>query len=176
MEMEILKKKSSAGFTLTELLVAMFAFGMIIVSIGGVSQSIIKAQRKAFALQEVQESGRYLLEAMSKEIRMSTINTGGIGVTNTDTLNITNTKSQTVVYYFNGVNNRMEKQINGGVWEDISPANLNLTGSFYIRKDSVPAPRALITINMKIESSGLRVEQAANIYLQSSISSRSWNY
>ena len=170
--MEILKKKSGAGFTLVELLVAMFAFGMIIIAIGGVSQSVIKAQRKAFALQEVQESGRYLLESMSKEIRMSTVNTGE--AVSTDTLDITNSKGQNVIYSFDGV--KIERQIDGGIWQDLSPANLNLTGSFYIRKSGTPAPRALVTINMKIESPGLRVEQAASIYLQSSISSRSWDY
>ncbi|MBU1292381.1 prepilin-type N-terminal cleavage/methylation domain-containing protein [Patescibacteria group bacterium] len=189
--MEILKKKSGAGFTLTpknfgvtlrskggftlvELLIAMFAFGMIIIAISGVSQSVIKAQRKAFALQEVQESGRYLLEAISKEVRMSTINTPEI--TSTDTLNITNSKDETVIYNFDGVNGKIKKQIDGGIWENISPTNLDLTGSFYIRKSSAPTPKALVTINMKIESPGLRVEQTANIYLQSSISSRNWDY
>lgn len=171
-----LSKQSGAGFTLVELLIALFAFGMIILAIMGVSQSVIKAQRKAFALQDIQESGRYILESLSKEIRMSKIITAA--GSDLATLNIINSKGQNVIYSFDNINNKLERQINGNVWEDISPTNLELTGSFYIRKTVSPtaAPRALVTVNMKIESSNQRVEQNANIYLQSSISSRSWDY
>lgn len=166
MELEI-KDKKSAGFTLIELVVAMFAFGLIVVSIGGVAQSVIKAQRKAFAIQSVQESSRYIMESMSKEIRMSVVNSASAD--EIDTLNITNSRGETFDYQFDGVNNRLLR--NG---EFISPSDVDLTGKFYIRKYGAPANRVLVTVIMKVKSENLHIEEQSEVYLQSSISARSF--
>jgi len=164
MELEINNKKS-AGFTLVELLVAMAAFGLIIVAMTGIAGSVIKSQRKAFALQNVQESTRYILESMSKEIRMSTIDSSESS--NTNILYITNSKDEEVDYEF--ISNRIKR--NG---EYISPSNIDLTGCFYIRKYDAPTKRAFVTIVIKAESQGSRIEENAEINLQSSVSSRSF--
>ena len=66
MELEGLNKNK--GFTLIELLVAMAAFGLIVIAISGVATSVIKSQRKAFALQNIQESTRFILESMSRRL------------------------------------------------------------------------------------------------------------
>jgi len=180
MEMEI--KNKNKGFTLVEVLIAIFAFGIIVIAMSGVAQSVIKSQRKAFVLQDIQESGRYILESLSKEIRMSVVEPSDPSgsdyvVSQSDTLNITNSKGEDVVYEFAGdPDYNLWRQIDGGVWEDLSPSNLKTTGSFYIRKRPAPAVRALVTINMKIESEGPRVEQESEVYLQGTISSRSWEY
>src|SRR3989339_715055 len=60
-----------AGFTLIEMIVAMAIFGVLAVSITGIFISVIKSQRLALAQNSIQESGRYILESMTKEIRMS---------------------------------------------------------------------------------------------------------
>jgi len=167
MELEINNKKI-AGFTLIELLVAMTAFSLIVIAMTGIATSVIKSQRKAFALQNVQENTRYIIESMSKEIRMSTINSSSSN--NTDILSITNSKGEEVDYEF--VSNRIRRSVNGGVWEYISPSNVDLTGYFYIRKNNPPAKRSFTTIIIKAESQGPRAEESAEINLQNSISSR----
>jgi len=163
MELEI----KNRGFTLIELLVAMAAFSLIIVSMAGIATSVIKSQRKAFALQKVQESTRYILESISKEIRMSQINS--LSSDDINTLSIVNSKNENVEYLFNS--NRMTRKVDANDWEYISPSNIDLTGSFYIRKNSSPN-RSFVTIVIKAESQGSRAEENAEIYLQNSVSSR----
>ena len=62
MELEI--KNKNKGFTLIELLVSLLIFSSLVVAMSGIAASIIKAQRKGFALQNTQESARYILEAL----------------------------------------------------------------------------------------------------------------
>jgi hypothetical protein len=102
---------------------------------------------------------------MSKEIRMSTINSSSSNKTNT--LNITNSSGDTFDYQFDNTNKRLMRR--GQV---ISPSNVDLIGWFYIRKSGAPAARALVTIIMKIESQGFQAEEQGEIYLQSTVSSR----
>jgi len=173
MELEIisnLKKedKKNKGFTLIELLVALVVFSMVIVGMATTTVSVIKSQRKAFALQDVQESGRYLLESMSKEIRMSVINSGDSGGSPLTSLNITNAQDETFEYQFDNTNKRLLRQ-----GEIISPPNLEVTGNFYVSKETFP-DRAMVTFVMKIKPAGLKIEEETEIYLQSTLSSRAW--
>ena len=168
MELEIENKKEK-GLTLVELLVAMAVFGILITVVSNIAFSVIKAQRKAFAIQSTQESGRFLLEMMSKEFRTSLINTGGgSGLT---TLNITNADSQTLNYQFDNTNKRLLRD-----GQEISPSDIEITGSFYVQEYSFPAaqPRRVITTVMKIEVSGNRAEEASVINLQSTVAPRSY--
>ncbi len=163
MELEVKNK----GFTLVELLVAMAAFGIIIITVGNIASTVIKGQRKAFAIQNAQEAGRFLSETMFKELRTSAINTGaGSGLT---TLNITNADSQTFDYQFDNTNKKLLR--NGQV---TSPSNVEITGSFYVQAYTFPsAPaRKVVTIVMKIETSGNRPEEATVINLQNTIAPR----
>ncbi|MBU2473087.1 type II secretion system GspH family protein [Patescibacteria group bacterium] len=155
---------NDAGFTMMEMIVALAVFSIIIVSMTSITFSIIKAQRKSFALQNSQEVSRYILESMNKEIRMSLINSdSGSGVT---VLNITNANSETFDYQFDNSNKRLLR--NGQV---VSPDNIELTGSFYITKDTFPY-QVIVTIVMKVDSTKSKIEQKAEINLQSTISSR----
>jgi hypothetical protein len=55
-----------------------------------------------------------------------------------------------------------------------NPANIEVTGGFYVRKSiSLPA-RAVITLVMKVKAIGGKVETKAEVYLQSTISSRAF--
>ncbi len=85
-------KKSGAGFTLVELLIAMAVFSLIVVAMSATAVSVIKSQRKGFALQNSQETARYILESISKEIRMSVINSADSGGSPVNILGITNAK------------------------------------------------------------------------------------
>jgi len=157
------------GFTIIELLVALAIFSLVIVSMAAVAVSVIKSQRKGFVLQESQENARYILESMSKEIRMSKIiSNAGDGLS---TLNITNSKGEDVDYRF--VSQKLQRQVNGGGWQDLSSANLEITGGFYIRKSASPN-RAAVTVVMQVESTTGQVEEQTEIHLQSTISSRSF--
>jgi len=156
------------GFTLIELLVALGVFSMIMIGTTSVALSVMKSQRKAFSLQVVQESGRYILESMIKEIRMGVVNSSqGSGLSS---LNITNSNDQDIEYQFLG--NKLRRSVNGGTWQNLSSSNVQLTGNFYIRKSTFPN-RALVTLIIKIESKEEKTEERSKIHIQNSITSRS---
>ncbi len=162
-------KNKSKGFTLIELLVALGVFSMIMIGTTSAALSIMKSQRKAFSLQVVQESGRYILESMIKEIRMGVVNSSqGSGLSS---LEITNSNGQDIEYQFLG--NKLRRSVNGGLWQDLSSSNVQLTGSFYIREKTLFPNRALVTVRMKIKSEEKKTEEQSEIYIQNSITSRS---
>lgn len=166
MELEIKNKALPAGrqgLTVVELIVATAIFAVVMVIVTTITLSILDGQRNAFALQDSQESGRYILETMSKEIRMSKINSADSAGLAVDILNIKNMREEDVTYKFSG--GRVMR--NG---QPISPDNTTVIGGFYIRK--VSNFRSVITIVMKIETSGDKTEQETEINLQSTISAR----
>jgi len=164
-----MKLKHHRGFTLIELLTAMAIFGMIVVIVGGVANSVIRGQRKAFSIQSVQEAGRFMMEMASKEIRTSVINTGG--GSRLTTLNILNAEGETLDYQFDNTNKRFLR--NG---EIVSPSNVEVTGRFYVNEYTFPsAPtRKTATIVMKIRTPGGKAEQQTELNLQNTIAPRSY--
>lgn len=65
------KKKNLAAFTLIEILVSVTLFSGIILISTSLFKLSIDAQRNAIATQNVQESLRYFLEMIAKEMRMA---------------------------------------------------------------------------------------------------------
>ncbi|MEA2113137.1 MAG: prepilin-type N-terminal cleavage/methylation domain-containing protein [Patescibacteria group bacterium] len=172
MELEInilTKNKNKNGFTLVELLVALAVFGLLVSALSTIAISIIKAQRKTFAIQNIQEPARYILEVINKEIRTSDI--GSASGDNMPSLSITNFQGESVVYRF--ADNKIQRQVNGGVWQDLSPASLEITGGFYIVNESSPK-RAKVTTVMGIRIVGGGAENKAEVNLQSTITPRSF--
>jgi len=163
------------GFTLIELVVALAVFGLVVFAMTAIAGSVIQGQRKAFVLQDTQEAGRYILESISKEMRMSTINSGDSGGNSRTSLSITALKStgnEDIDYQFN--NDRVQRRVNGGGWQYISPDDLEVTGGFFIRKSTAIQPWSFVTIVMRLRSTGDKTQEQAEIYLQGSITARSF--
>lgn len=162
-------KNKRNGFTLIELLVALAVFSLIVSVLGTTTVLIIKAQRKAFAIQSIQEPARYVMEIINREIRLSDINSSSGN--NLPFLNVTNFQNETIVYQF--VNNKIQRQVDGGIWQNLSPDNLEVTGSFYIINESFPK-RAKVTVVMEMKMAGSKEENSAKINLQSAVTPRSF--
>jgi len=162
-------KNKRNGFTLVELLVALATFSLLIFMLTSITSSIIKAQRKAFAIQSVQEPVRYILEVINREIRISDINSSSGD--NLPFLNITNFQNEVVDYQF--VSNRIQRRVDGGVWQDLSPANIEVTGGFYVVNESFPK-RAKVTTVIEVKTLDSKAESEAKINLQSAITPRSF--
>ena len=64
---------STAGFTIIEVLVSAFVFSIIAIVVGGLFVQILASERRAFASQKIQENGLFIMELMSREIRVSQI-------------------------------------------------------------------------------------------------------
>lgn len=169
-------KNKNKGFTLIELLIALAVFSLVIVSMATTAVSIIKGQRKAFTLQDTQETGRFILESMSKEIRMSEVTTPAGSPTE---LNITNVdgdgdgaQDDDVDYRF--LANKLQRRLNGGNWRDLTSDKLEVTGNFYVMKFISPERpgeviQTRVTSVIKIKITGGKAEEQAEIRLQSTI-------
>ncbi len=59
------------GFTLIEVVVAVFIFIVTVVIAGGTFVSALSLQRRALNLKKVEEDGRFILELMAREIRFA---------------------------------------------------------------------------------------------------------
>jgi prepilin-type N-terminal cleavage/methylation domain-containing protein len=64
---------SNAGFTLTEILVVALIFSLIVVIFSSTFISSSGLQKRAFNIQQVEENASYVLESMTKEIRVSRV-------------------------------------------------------------------------------------------------------
>jgi len=60
------------GFTLLEILIGITIFSLVIVVTSGIFVSSVGSQRKAMELYALQREGGYLLETISRELRMAT--------------------------------------------------------------------------------------------------------
>ncbi|MFC1756940.1 PilW family protein [Patescibacteria group bacterium] len=156
------ERSESKGFTFVELAISLAIFGSIVLTTTAITLSVVQAQRIAFAVQNIQETGRYVLETMTRELRTSTVNSLSADQT---TLNITS-YGETLDYRFDNVNGRVLRDE-----ELITPIDVEVLGSFYLRQYSNPE-RSVVTIVMKIINDGAKIEEQREIYLQSTISTR----
>jgi Tfp pilus assembly protein PilW len=153
------------GFTLIELLVAMSIFIIVIMVVLGLFTTAIKAQRKAFAMQNAQENARFVMEFMAKEIRMSTINSS-----TESTLSITRSDGSTVTYAIIGGKIERTSPLSSG---SISSEEVYITGSFYTEGvGSEDGLQPKLTIALKIETLSVKAEERTKINIQTTLCQR----
>ena len=151
------------GLTLVELLVATSIFSLVVLAAIGLLITSIKAQRKSIAIQNVQDNARYIIDFMSKEIRMSDFTSG-----NSTALTIDHPVNGKVTYTFDNANNRVLR--NGDV---INSDKVKTFGNFYISGLGIgDGKQPYITIVLKVWAVGNKPEQGATIKLQTTLSQR----
>lgn len=156
------------GFTLIELVIAIGIFIIVISVVLSLFMTGLRGQRKVFVLQNVQDNARFLMSFMAKEIRMSNINWAY-----SDRLNITRPDLTDVIYIFDST----EKQIEREDDPDVGPMPINsdevlVTGMFDSSGIGTGGQQARITIVLKVEATGERAEEEAEIIIQTTVSPR----
>lgn len=144
-------EKNEKGFTLVELLVSAAIFSILILSATGIFVKIMNVQKKALAIQEVQDNISYTMEMISKEIRMmSEITTKN---TASDTLVFKNSKDKAIIYSLDS--GQLQRSIDGGANQVITSSNVNVSElTFYVNNwDTISGPQPMVTINMVMEIS-----------------------
>lgn len=124
-------KKNGAGFTLIELMVSLSIFVVIISSSSAVLIFTIRSQRKSFAQQELLNQTSYLIEKMSRAIRMARKDKEGIcglSVRNTNYY-LTNDDTSIEFLNYNGVCQRFYFFENNTIMEDLDGRALPLTST-----------------------------------------------
>ncbi len=145
-----------------ELLVALSVFSLVSVIAVEVFLTSLEGSKQILVKQNIQESGRFMMEAAAKEIRMSVLQGVSCGeATQTlSSLSLTNSKGESVSYGFSGSDFlRNGQPLNSG------KVNV-LFGQFYVQKKCYLQPRT--TLAMKLESGGVEIN------LQNTISSRQY--
>ena len=151
------------GFTLIELLVAMAIFSVVMVVTINIFLTGLKGVRRVFNQQNILDSGRFILESVSKELRMSKINTEAGGPYTS--INITDSKGNDMNYSFG------ETCDAEGC---LTPSNVDMPGYFYIKKSEELSAPPRVTLVMKIINKDVIVAEQKEIYLQTTVSSREY--
>lgn len=182
------KHKEERAFSLIEVIVSISIFSIIILSMTSIFKMVIDAQRKAIASQNVQESMKYFLEVINKEIRMAVRSDGDCFVPSgmiyavsssiteaKDTLFFKNRYGQCVQYYVTPNNNptnanRFTIVRDSVVGYYISPAKIKVS-SLKFNLSQGANLQDLVTIKIEAEPTDLSSSEAGMI-LQTSLSSR----
>ena len=164
-------KLKKSGFTLVELIVSVAIFSLVIAIASGLFSTILRSQRKSTNVQNIQDNGRYLMNFMAKEIRMSDIESPD---GETPLLNINHLIHGDITYTFTGATGDPETawQItrNG---QQINSDQVWVEGRFFINgKIGGDDEQPRVTIVMKVGTSGAKIEERTEINLQTTLSQR----
>ena len=113
--------KGQSGFTLIEVMVTSFVFSIIVLTVSGLFLQIIGNERRAFAAQKIQDNGLFILELMSREIRVSSVTNQDSVDCSLTTLNVVHPINAAVTY---SLNNGVLQRTAGGVITDLSTSDI----------------------------------------------------
>ena len=187
-----LRAKSLAAFSLIEIIVSVALFSVIILSATEIFKLVIDSQRNALATQNVQESLKYFLEVMSKELRMAQKDQGFFSEIPDEEIFVVSSDAHgdSVLTFRNYYNQRVTYSLSpdpivttskrfkisrtdgsGGTLTDfISPSKISIDElHFVLNEDATHQP--LLTINLRAHA----LDQAqfkSEMVIQTSITSR----
>ncbi len=179
----IKKTAKRKAFSLVEIIVAVSLFSVIILSMTGIFRMVIEGQRGAIASQNVQESMKYFLEVINKEIRMAVrTESSDCGVPagdiyrlveteNGDTLYFQNFYKECVVYSIENDELSSRFKISRGGHEGyISPRLISVDRLDFVLRQGLEEQDS-ITVNIKARALNTRSSDA-EVVLQTTLSSR----
>ncbi len=154
------------GLTLIELIVAVGIFGLVIGMTFNIFTLSITSQRRIIALRNVEDSIRFTIEAIAREIRTGTNFSGGGNL-----ISFTNAKGEAIIYRLNS--NIIEKSFDGGEnYLAVTGAETTVNYlNFYLMGQAISdglEPRITVTIGATSNVGN----QTANLKVQTTISER----
>jgi prepilin-type N-terminal cleavage/methylation domain-containing protein len=176
-----IKKKNLGGFTLIELLTSVTIFSLIVGGASGIFISAIRAQRRALVKQEILDQTSYLIEYMSRAIRMAKKDVSGSCISSK--MNYAVTRSGKGIKFMDSGGNCQEfylsegqlKEEKGGVTSDLTSADLTVE-SFNIGPqtswDQADNEQPRVTFFLEIKGLGEKSELESEIEIQTTVSQR----
>ena len=164
------KRKKEVGFTVVEVLVTSLIFSIIAMAVSAIFVETLSLQRRLSASQKIQDNAIFVLESMSRDIRVSAISNQESPGCTANTLTVIHPVKGDVVFRMtNGV---IEKSQAGGPFVAISGSdvkfsrfNFCITGS--LQNDN-KTPRATILTTVENVSG----REVLEVNLQTTVSSR----
>ena len=165
-----LKNKKESGFTIIEVLVTSLIFSVIAITVSSIFVQTLSLQRRASAAQKIQDNAMFVLESISREIRVSVIDDQESTNCSLDTLTVTHPDKGAVVYRLN--NGVIEKSQGGGGFVPISGTDVSfLRFSFCVigsLSNDNKTPRVTILTTVQNVSG----KETLEVNLQTTVSSR----
>jgi prepilin-type N-terminal cleavage/methylation domain-containing protein len=170
------------GFSLTEILVSVLLFALIITGALNVFRLVIESQRTALATQNVEENLKYFLEVTSKEIRMAKRSTGTCGVPvgqiyaneivgDSQVLKFKNYHGECVVYDINSERFRVQRGLRTGF---LTPASIKVTKASFLIKHNGNLPekqQGMVVMSLTAEALGKELNRS-EMKIQTTLTSR----
>lgn len=164
------------GVTLLELIVALSLFSLIALSATQIFNTVVKAQRQIIYSQNMQKDMRFIMEVMTKEIRMAQVDQDGTCVdankvyyTDGDRLDFLNVDGDCVRYYED--EGRLMLRRNGDT-EAVTSEEVEIESLEFMQYGEVPLEQPRIVINMDIAIGGKAGMPQQKLDFQTSISTR----
>lgn len=161
------KYDKESGLTLIELIVALGIFGLVVTMVVSIFVIALVSQRRIISFRNIEDSARFALESMAREIRTGK-NFGG----SINSLSFTNAKNESIVYRLNS--KTIEKSSNGGTsYTVITGPEVSIDYLNFYLLGQAPGdglePRITITIGISSQVGN----QISNTKIQNTISERS---
>lgn len=148
----LVSRSSSAGFTLVEMIVAIFVFSVVMVIATGALASIIGANRKAQAVKSVMNNIAFSVDSMTRALRVGTDYDCGVSscaLNGSESLTFTDVDGREIEYRFNEGTGQIERSIDGAGFLALTAPEVVIERlRFYV--DGVDAdgqPRVLIVVS-----------------------------
>jgi prepilin-type N-terminal cleavage/methylation domain-containing protein len=139
------------GFTLVEMIVAIFVFSVVMVISTGALVSIIGANRKAQSVKSVMNNVAFSLDSMTRALRVGTNYDCGVSSCasgGSESLTFTDVDGRDVQYRFNESSNQIERDIDGAGFQALTAPEVTVDRlMFYVDGvESDGQPRVLIVV------------------------------
>jgi prepilin-type N-terminal cleavage/methylation domain-containing protein len=167
----MIRPSAQSGFSLVELLVATTIFAVVVAGVSQLFTSALDIQRRAIGVQKIEENAQYVIESISREVRVSTVESAnapcGAGSSTLDIMHPTN-GAVTYAYVSTGGIGGITR--NGQL---ITSGDVNFaTFKFCIMGAGADDIQARVTMPMTIESISGRAALRTSVSLQTTIVSR----
>lgn len=159
-----LKNKNTA-FTLVDLLISIAIFASIMAIIVSIFVTVIGAQKRAHAQQDVIDSARFALESMSRAIRQSTIVSA-----NPSRLEIDHPIKGNIVYDHTGVGGLLRENGEKMTSDDVRIAKFTIIDNGLATNDGLQ-PRVTIVLGLRSQIPAAQEDRGV-IYLQTTVTPR----
>lgn len=113
------------GFTVVEVLVTSLIFSIIAMSISAIFIQIINLERRAFAVQKIQDNALLVFEEISRDMRVSRISNQESPNCTATSITLIHPIKGTVIYQASS--GTVQRSVNGGSYIDVSSSNVNFT-------------------------------------------------
>lgn len=168
--------KANDGFTLAELLVAISVFSIAISISTNMFINAIRAQRKALVAQNVVDNARYVMETISKEVRVARPSSLSSPLSNelSFTSNSENRKGNSIKFYFDDARGTVmfdDDTSDANVAQVITSAvNVKITSLEFTLNYVSGQPKVTVVLSAKSTSADPTIDSVIN--LQTTISPR----